>query len=111
MVDERFSAARFAVLGVDTLAARRLAEELSEAISDELHEAVAVVIKGVVARLNAMGHALKVEQFVPGDVSYRDDFEDKAGYHCRLRLAVDTIVSSGYAHLTHALDDGDELLN
>jgi hypothetical protein len=32
------------------------------------------------------------------DISYRDDWEDDSGYHCKLRVAVDTVISTGYSH-------------
>jgi len=104
MIDERFAAGKFKALGIDTPAAKKLTEELADEVNTELHEVVAAGAKDIVDRLNEMGHELKVEEFNLGSVSFRDDFEDDNGYHCRLRLAVDTVVSSGYAHLAEPQD-------
>src|SRR6266404_3075871 len=100
MINERFSLAAFEVRGLDTEAARDLADSLADEIQKEMHEVVLVHFANVVERLNAMGHALKPEYPpMPGDLSYRDDWEDDSGYHCRLRVGFDCIVSTGFAHL------------
>lgn len=105
MIDERFAAEKFSTLGIDTPAAKELAEELADEVNVELHETLAAEVKRIVERLNAMGHGLKIEEFNPGSISFRDDFESDTGYHCRLRLAVDTVVSSGYAHLANPQEE------
>lgn len=100
MIDERFSSAAFEARGRDTEASRELADLLADEIQKEMHEVILVHFAKLVGRLNAIGHALKPEYApVPGDLSYRDDCEGESGYHCRLRVGFDTVVSVGYAHL------------
>lgn len=102
MVDERLSAARFSSLGLDSEAARELADELAFEVQNELHELISVRVTAIVQRLNALGHNLRpLDPLVPGDLSYRDDDGGGDPYFCRLRLSVDTVVSTGYGHLVH----------
>ena len=100
MVDNRFSADEFLQAGHNSKAARALADELAQTIQEELHHAILPAIEQVVAHLNEMGHSLSFyDQPVPGEIAYRDDTETGAGYECRLRVAVDTIISTGYGHV------------
>jgi hypothetical protein len=109
MVDERFSAKAFEKCGLDSQAARDLADLLADEIQQEVHEVIKERILGIVERLNKMGHDLKPLHLpVPGDISYRDDWEDDSGYHCKLRVAFDSVVSTGYAHLITSKDEEEE---
>ena len=110
MIDERFSVTSFSERGLDSPAAQELANLLAREIQEEMHRIISANMRTIVQRLNAMGHALEPDQPpVPGDVSYRDEWEDEDGYHCKLRVGFDTIVSVGYAHLTSGDDiDVDE---
>jgi hypothetical protein len=99
MIDDRFSAASFAAKGLNTKQSLELAYELGTEIQDELHAVITDHLLKIVGRLNAMGHNLKLfDPPVPGDISYRDDWKDDSGYHCKLRVAVDTVISTGYSH-------------
>lgn len=99
MIDDNFSAASFAAKGLNTKQSLELAHQLGAEIQDELHAVITDHLLKIVERLNAMGHNLKLYvPPVPGDISYRDDWEDDSGYHCKLRVAVDTIISTGYSH-------------
>jgi|SoiMethySBSTD1v2_1073268.scaffolds.fasta_scaffold1019425_3 hypothetical protein len=114
MVDERFSAAKFTEYGVDSEEAEQLAKLLGDEIQVEMHEVIQVKFNEIIERLNKMGHNLKSEYPpIPGDISFRDDWVDKDGYHCKLRVGFDTVVSTGYAHLINpsegnTLHDGNE---
>ena len=99
MLDERFSAFAFASCGIDSKEARLLADLLAEEIQKEMQDVIARHCKSIIQRLNAMGHNLKPEVITLGELSYRDDYEDETGYHCKLRVALDLVVSTGYAHL------------
>ncbi len=100
MVDERFSEAAFLACGLDTPAAKQLADQLADQIHAEMHPLIEAKVREIVERLNGMGHHLKLlEEPVPGYIGYRDDYEDEGGYHCRLRVAFDSIVSTGYAQM------------
>lgn len=99
MVDERFSAAAFTALGLNSPNARELADSLADEIQEELRVVIEDHLSKVIERLNMMGHSLKVESNTPGGISYRDDWEDASGYHCRLRVAFDSVISTGYPHL------------
>lgn len=103
MIDERFSSAAFEGCGIDTQPARDLADLLAREIQIEMHEAITAQFGKIVGQLNAMGHALKPEYDpLPGDLSYRDDWRDDSGYHCKLRVGFDSVVSTGFAHLLNA---------
>ncbi len=104
MIDERFSSDAFTSRGLDTEAARELAESLADEVRVEMHQALEMHLRKIVERLNAMGHNLKAEasspgdNSYPGDVAYLDDWEDETGYHCKLRLGIYTVITTGYAH-------------
>ena len=100
MIDERFSASAFSSCGLDTQKARGLSEVLAQEIESEIQQVVEKQFARIVGRLNDMGHDLKPYVVNAGELSYRDDYEDRDGYHCKLRVAVDIVVSTGYAHLT-----------
>jgi hypothetical protein len=100
MVDEKFSASSFAGCQLDSQQARDLSDALAKEIENEMHQVIYNHFLKIINRLNEMGHSLKVHHPpVPGEISYRDDWNDESGYHCRLRVAIDTTVSTGYAHL------------
>jgi hypothetical protein len=101
MIDERFSAASFAACGVDSEASRHLANELARVITEEMQDSIEQTLSRIVVALNSMGHDLRLE-YPPalGDVSYRDDWQDESGYHCKLRVAADLVISTGYGHIS-----------
>lgn len=103
MVDDRFSASAFSALGLDTEGARGLSEQLAAEIQVEVHEVVARKMVEIVERLNAMGHRLKLDEDEPSVVSYRDIRQEAPGAERHyLRVAVDTTLSAGYAHMKSA---------
>lgn len=105
MINERFSQAAFAQLGIDTDASRQLANLLRDEIQRELHTTTELRLKKLIDELNSMGHQLTLEYPpVPGDISYRDESKSETGCQCRLRVGVDTVVSTGYSHL---IDTGE----
>lgn len=100
MIDEKFSATSFASLGLGSKSARELADLLAEEIQGEMHQVIELHLSRIIERLNAMGHDLRSEYPpAPGDFSYRDDWNDEAGYHCKLLVGFDTVVTTGYGHL------------
>ena len=93
---ERYSKQRFESFGLDTPAARKLADELQIDVNDEIHEAVLSVFQRIVQRLNAQGHLLTpYDEIRAGDISFRDEQTDGK---CCLRLGCDVVISAGYAH-------------
>ena len=102
MIDERFAASAFSAHGVDTEGSRSLADQLTSAITEEMQHAVEVELARIVSRLNQLGHNLKPKEIALSEFSYRDDYEDDSGYHCKLRVALDLVVSTGYAHVITA---------
>ena len=100
MIDERFSASEFSSCGLDTQKARRRSEVLAQEIESEIQQVAEKQFTQSVRRLNDMGHDLKPYVLGEGELSYRDDFKDRDGYHCKLRVAVDLVVSTGYADLS-----------
>jgi hypothetical protein len=93
---EKYSKQQFDSCGLDTSAARQLADELQDDVAKKIHEAVLATFLKVVEGLNAQGHNLKLygESHV-GDISFRDEPEKG---QCNLRLACDVVISAGYSH-------------
>ena len=108
MIDERFSAEAFVAQGLDTEAARHLADQLALEIQLQFDAAMLNAMEEIVGVLNGLGHSLfPIYAPRPGHISYRDDSGAGVPYWCRLRVAVDTVVSTGYAHL-EAPDEPDD---
>lgn len=107
MIDERFARSAFESRGIASAAARILADELAAEIQSEFQKQLVKYASTLVARLNAMGHELAevedagVDEF--GGVSYRDEaaMPEK---RCKLLVAIDFTVTTGYAHLLSASD-------
>ena len=97
MIDEKFSQEAFESLGLDTPEANKLAQELAKEVQNEIHEVLYPAFQQIIEKLNKMGHNLKLyEDVIPGDIAYRDDSNDNGHYKCKLRVALDTVVSTGY---------------
>ena len=91
----KFSKQEFVQRGLDTPAARQLADELQDDVRKEMHQAVFAMFSSIVEGLNAQGHSLKPNgEIVIGDLAFRD--EPIEGF-CHLRLACDVVISAGYA--------------
>jgi hypothetical protein len=97
---EKYSKLQFESRGLDSPAARELADELQDDVSKEIHDWVLAAFLKVVEGLNAHGHNLQsYDEISMGDISFRD--EPVEG-QCMLRLACDSIVSAGYSHTVTA---------
>lgn len=93
---EKYSKQQFESLGLDTPAARKLADELQDDVTEEIHAAVLATFRDVVERLNEQGHNLKPDgEIRAGDISFRDEHVEG---RCYLRLGCDVVISAGYAH-------------
>lgn len=101
MIDDRFSLEKFESLGEDTAAAEELAEALSSEIQKEIHETILKEFIGIIGKLNKLGHNLSVYEDIQfGNYAFRDDFTDENNnYKCRLRVALDFTVSTGFSNL------------
>ncbi len=100
MIDEKFSAEAFISSGIDTDESQKLADLLAEEVAKELHEIINAKVVEIVEKLNSMGHSLAPEyKDKIGDISFRDDSLENEKYQCKLRLGVDTVISTGYSHL------------
>jgi hypothetical protein len=92
---EKYSKQHFESLGLNSPAARRLADELQDDVNAEIHAVVLPAFLNIVQRLNAQGHRLEMyDETRVGDITYRDEPVDGQSY---LRLACDTVISAGYA--------------
>jgi hypothetical protein len=99
MIDEKFSAEAFAARGLNTKQSLELANDLADEIQIELHTIIAEHLEIIVSRLIEMGHQLKLYEVPrPGDISYHDAADSERGYQCKLRIGVDTVISTGYSH-------------
>lgn len=83
------------MLGLNTEASRKLADELQEDVSIEIHITVLEEFRKIIDALNAQGHTLKVDGEIKiGDMPFRDESKDG---QCNLRLACDVVISAGYS--------------
>ncbi|BAY16058.1 hypothetical protein NIES21_18810 [Anabaenopsis circularis NIES-21] len=99
---EKYSKQQFDACGLDTSAARQLADELQDDVAKEIHEVVLTAFLKVVEELNARGHNLTpYDEIQVGDIPFRDESSKE---RCNLRLACDIIISTGYSH-TLAADE------
>jgi hypothetical protein len=98
-VDERFSADAFSHLDPGSVAMKRLIEDLQAAVAADLQPAVSSAMARIVENLNGMGHQLALYGAEPTCIDYHDGSDPPPGAHCRLRLAVDIVVSLGYADI------------
>lgn len=105
MIDySAFSRDAFDRAGRDSSTDRDLADNLAETIQSDLHLLIHGRVFEIVDELNRQGHDLKPygpEQ--PGDISFRDGGD----FDCRLRVTVDTVISTEYSHLLPDDDSGD----
>jgi len=92
---EKYSKQQFESLGLDSPAARKLADELQEDVTREIHDAVLAAFSRVVEGLNARGHNLGADEIRIGDIAFRDESADG---QCYLRLGCDVVISAGYSH-------------
>ena len=92
---EKYSKQQFESLGLNSPAARRLADELQDEVNEEIHAAVLPGFLNIVERLNAQGHHLEIyDETRSGDITYLDEPVDG---QCYLRLACDIVINAGYA--------------
>jgi hypothetical protein len=92
---EKYSKQQFEARGLDTPAARQLADELRDDAAKEIHGAVLAAFMKVIEGLNARGHNLTPYGEVQvGDIPFRDESGEG---RCDLRLACDVVISAGYS--------------
>jgi hypothetical protein len=93
---EKYSKQQFESLGLNSPAARQLAEKLQDDVTEEIHAEVLAAFLNVVKGLNAQGHNLIPDgEIRAGDISFRDESVEG---QCYLRLGCDVVISAGYAH-------------
>lgn len=90
----KYSKQQFAKRGINSVAARELADDLQNDVAAELHAAVLATFEKIIERLNAEGHHLTQYDERVGEIAFRD--EPKEDF-CFLRLACDVVISAGYA--------------
>jgi hypothetical protein len=91
---EKYSKRHFETLGLDSPAARKLADDLEDDVKKELQPIIIGAFQRIIEGLNAKGHNLKAYGEIKlGDIPFRDESEEK----CNLRLACDFVISAGYA--------------
>jgi hypothetical protein len=97
---EKYSKQQFEARGLNTPAARRLADELQDDVAGELHGAVPAAFLKVVEGLNVQGHSLTAYgEIHVGDISFRDE---PCEGQSNLRLDCDVVISAGYSHTLSA---------
>lgn len=98
MIDERFAAAEFENEKGDRRALRVRADMLQDEIAEELNQVLVPAIEAIIQKLNHLGHNLRpYDTGEPGHIAFRDDEDGETGYDCKLRVAYDSTVSTGYA--------------
>ena len=70
----KYSKQQFAKRGIDSSAARDLADELEKDVANELHTVVSVAFLKIVQSLNEQGHNLTLyNESKVGDIAFRDE--------------------------------------
>ena len=94
----KYSKHAFEKAGVNTEAARFLADALEQDVLKELDQEIQASFQKIVSKLNEEGHKLSpYVQLTLGDYSFRDK---KVGSNdCGLRLSCDVVISAGYSHI------------
>ena len=91
----KYSKQQFVERGLDSLAARQLADELQNDVAKELHTLVSATFLKIIGGLKAQGHNLaSYSEAKIGDIAFRDEPQKDS---CFLRLACDIVISAGYA--------------
>ena len=98
MIDERFALSAFESHGQDKISRRALADVLQDEVAQELSKVIVPAMNAIIERLNRLGHNLRPygPPEEPGNLAFRDDDRDDAGYDCKLRVACDCTISTGY---------------
>lgn len=104
---EEYSRQQFESLGLDTPAARNLADKLQDDVAAEIHDVVLATFSRAVGELNARGHNLKADDIRIGDITFRDE---SANGQCFLRLGCDVVISAGYSHTLTAEEAEAEIM-
>jgi hypothetical protein len=92
---KKYSKQAFEACGLNTPEARRLANELENDVSQEIHMIVLEEFRKIIDALNAQGHDLEVYGEIKiGDIPFRDESRDG---QCKLRLGCDIVISAGYS--------------
>ena len=98
MLDERFAASEFEKERGDLRALRARADRLAGEIAQDINRLLVSAMEAIVEKLNRLGHNLRpYDTGEPGHIAFRDDSDDVSGYDCKLRVACDSTVSTGYA--------------
>jgi hypothetical protein len=98
MIDDRFASSEFEKERGDRSALRERADMLAEEITQELNDALFPALAAIIEKLKRLGHNLRpYDTGEPGHLAFRDDSDDESGYDCKLRVAYDFTVSTGYA--------------
>ena len=93
---DKYSKVQFESRGINSPAARELADQLQDDVAKEIHGSVLAAFLKVVEGLNAHGHNLQpYDEIRIGDISFRDE---RVEGQCSLRLACDSTISAGYSH-------------
>jgi hypothetical protein len=92
---KKYSKQAFENCGLNTLEARKLADELENDVKQEIHMIVLDELRKIIDALNAQGHNLTVYGEIKiGDIPFRDESKDG---QCNLRLGCDVVISAGYS--------------
>lgn len=103
-----FSKEQFEKCGIDSEAARMLADLLQVEVAQEIHKVLLPVLERIVEGLNREGHNLAPLETKDGELSYTDASQDGK---VQLRLACDVVISSGYAHMYSGKETPEEIIS
>ena len=115
MINQKYSAVAFEKLGFDSEGSNLLLDELEASIRSEVHEITSKYLNELVSDLNRLGHDLRLVDSwsdnpkLPVSVSFRDEKYVEGEYRCKLRIALDTVISLGYPDLSHDHDSSSDL--
>ena len=102
MIDKRFSSEEFEKLGRDTDEANALHKELANEIASVINEVTRPAFTALANELRALGHSLDEddpvydEEYSSWGYTFRDVGNDRGIFDHKLRVHLDTQISTGY---------------
>jgi hypothetical protein len=102
MINEGYAFSEFENKRTDKAALRALSDSLADEIRRELSHVIVTAMTAIVERLNRLGHHLRPYDADELGLAFRDDAEEESGYDCKLRVACDFTISTGYRDVLYS---------
>jgi hypothetical protein len=98
MIDKKYSSQSFSAKGLDTDESRKLADELAEAVQNEMKLVAKSKLEEIIKKLNELEYTFSLCDELGDYLSYCSEVE-REGVHYKLKIDFDIVIATGYAHL------------